>query len=233
MPPPRPVGCARVDRGDGGVPACRGEALRAGPRPNSLHVIPCNERRQRLWRPPRAHGWGAGKRHGRVPRLPPHRSPHRRAHPCAHRAPHHRSDANRSDPHRAMDRLFWPVSCSGAGTAGPRLARYDHAPGAVAQLAKAPVSKTGDSRFESWLPRTRLESHFSAVSQRSSSSETTARSNASSAERRRRYGETVTRWTSPQTQGTWIGRVSLAGSLSTFRRLSLPVGLQPNEITQP
>jgi predicted nucleotidyltransferase len=24
----------------------------------------------------------------------------------------------------------------------------------VAQLAKAPVSKTGDSRFESWLPRT-------------------------------------------------------------------------------
>ena len=25
--------------------------------------------------------------------------------------------------------------------------------GAVAQLAKAPVSKTGDSRFESWLPR--------------------------------------------------------------------------------
>jgi hypothetical protein len=34
------------------------------------------------------------------------------------------------------------------------LARYDPAPsGAVAQLAKAPVSKTGDSRFESWLPR--------------------------------------------------------------------------------
>jgi hypothetical protein len=33
-------------------------------------------------------------------------------------------------------------------------ARYDPAPsGAVAQLAKAPVSKTGDSRFESWLPR--------------------------------------------------------------------------------
>ena len=26
-------------------------------------------------------------------------------------------------------------------------------PGAVAKLAKAPVSKTGDSRFESWLPR--------------------------------------------------------------------------------
>lgn len=25
--------------------------------------------------------------------------------------------------------------------------------GAVAKLAKAPVSKTGDSRFESWLPR--------------------------------------------------------------------------------
>jgi hypothetical protein len=32
-------------------------------------------------------------------------------------------------------------------------ARYDPARGAVAQLAKAPVSKTGDSRFESWLPR--------------------------------------------------------------------------------
>lgn len=32
--------------------------------------------------------------------------------------------------------------------------RYDPCPsGAVAQLAKAPVSKTGDSRFESWLPR--------------------------------------------------------------------------------
>ena len=32
--------------------------------------------------------------------------------------------------------------------------RYDPDPsGAVAQLAKAPVSKTGDSRFESWLPR--------------------------------------------------------------------------------
>src|ERR1044071_7951532 len=31
---------------------------------------------------------------------------------------------------------------------------YDPNPsGAVAQLAKAPVSKTGDSRFESWLPR--------------------------------------------------------------------------------
>jgi hypothetical protein len=28
--------------------------------------------------------------------------------------------------------------------------------GAVAQLAKAPVSKTGDSRFESWLPRSAL-----------------------------------------------------------------------------
>ena len=32
--------------------------------------------------------------------------------------------------------------------------RYDPRPrGAVAKLAKAPVSKTGDSRFESWLPR--------------------------------------------------------------------------------
>jgi hypothetical protein len=45
-------------------------------------------------------------------------------------------------------------------------ARYDPFPlGAVAQLAKAPVSKTGDSRFESWLPRSilwlwRLESRF-------------------------------------------------------------------------
>ena len=28
-------------------------------------------------------------------------------------------------------------------------ARYDQAPGALAKLAKAPVSKTGDSRFES------------------------------------------------------------------------------------
>jgi hypothetical protein len=36
----------------------------------------------------------------------------------------------------------------------PGGARYDPRPsGAVAQLAKAPVSKTGDSRFESWLPR--------------------------------------------------------------------------------
>jgi hypothetical protein len=33
------------------------------------------------------------------------------------------------------------------------LGRYDQPSGAVAQLAKAPVSKTGDSRFESWLPR--------------------------------------------------------------------------------
>ena len=32
----------------------------------------------------------------------------------------------------------------------PRIVR---ALGAVAKLAKAPVSKTGDSRFESWLPR--------------------------------------------------------------------------------
>ena len=28
--------------------------------------------------------------------------------------------------------------------------------GAVAELANAPVSKTGDSRFESWLPRSEL-----------------------------------------------------------------------------
>jgi hypothetical protein len=31
--------------------------------------------------------------------------------------------------------------------------RYDPPGGAVAKLDKAPVSKTGDSRFESWLPR--------------------------------------------------------------------------------
>ena len=31
--------------------------------------------------------------------------------------------------------------------------RYDQNRGAVAELANAPVSKTGDSRFESWLPR--------------------------------------------------------------------------------
>ena len=38
----------------------------------------------------------------------------------------------------------------------PAPPRYDPDPsGAVAQLAKAPVSKTGDSRFESWLPRLR------------------------------------------------------------------------------
>jgi hypothetical protein len=37
---------------------------------------------------------------------------------------------------------------------GPIGGRYDSTgPGAVAKLDKAPVSKTGDSRFESWLPR--------------------------------------------------------------------------------
>jgi hypothetical protein len=35
----------------------------------------------------------------------------------------------------------------------PYLVTIHHPSGAVAQLAKAPVSKTGDSRFESWLPR--------------------------------------------------------------------------------
>ena len=30
-----------------------------------------------------------------------------------------------------------------------RRSRYDQHPGALAKLAKAPVSKTGDSRFES------------------------------------------------------------------------------------
>ena len=30
--------------------------------------------------------------------------------------------------------------------------------GAVAKLDKAPVSKTGDSRFESWLPRSHRNS---------------------------------------------------------------------------
>ena len=34
-----------------------------------------------------------------------------------------------------------------------RRRRYDHDQGAVAELDNAPVSKTGDSRFESWLPR--------------------------------------------------------------------------------
>ena len=68
---------------------------------------------------------------------------------------------------------------------------------------------------------------------RSSSSETTSRSNGSSAARRRRYGETVTRWVSPQEQGTSIGRVSEAGSVLTFSRRSSPAVLHPNEITQP
>ena len=68
---------------------------------------------------------------------------------------------------------------------------------------------------------------------RSSPSETTSRSNGSSAARRRRYGETVTRWVSPQTQGTSIGRVSADGSVSTLSRRSTPADLQPNEITQP
>ena len=36
-----------------------------------------------------------------------------------------------------------------------RYRRYDPPGGAVAKLDKAPVSKTGDSRFESWLPRFR------------------------------------------------------------------------------
>src|SRR6185312_1526479 len=45
--------------------------------------------------------------------------------------------------------------------------------------------------------------------------------------------ETVTRWTSPQAQGTSIGLVSAAGSVSTLRRFRVPVSLQPNEITQP
>ena len=30
---------------------------------------------------------------------------------------------------------------------------YDSPPGALAKLAKAPASKAGDSRFESWVPR--------------------------------------------------------------------------------
>ena len=32
---------------------------------------------------------------------------------------------------------------------------YDAGVGALAKLDKAPVSKTGDSRFESWVPRSR------------------------------------------------------------------------------
>src|SRR4029077_3154773 len=82
-------------------------------------------------------------------------------------------------------------------------------------VARAPFSKNGLDR------------------QRNSSSEATSRSNGSSAERRRRYGETVTRWTSPHTHGTSIGRRSLAGSVSTLRRRSSPADLQPNEITHP
>ena len=49
-----------------------------------------------------------------------------------------------------------PASRIAASTANDRLAVATASIallGAVAQLAKAPVSKTGDSRFESWLPR--------------------------------------------------------------------------------
>jgi hypothetical protein len=43
----------------------------------------------------------------------------------------------------------------GPGQLPRHLATIRNPSGAVAQLAKAPVSKTGDSRFESWLPRLR------------------------------------------------------------------------------
>jgi hypothetical protein len=40
-----------------------------------------------------------------------------------------------------------------AGESNDALLVNDQSSGALAKLAKAPVSKTGDSRFESWLPR--------------------------------------------------------------------------------
>jgi hypothetical protein len=69
--------------------------------------------------------------------------------------------------------------------------------------------------------------------QRSSSSDLTSRSNGSSAARRRRYGETITRWVSPHVQGTSIGLVLDDGSVSTLSLRNSPAVLQPNEITQP
>jgi hypothetical protein len=42
-----------------------------------------------------------------------------------------------------------------------------NAPGALAKLDKAPVSKTGDSRFEPWVPRWTLLRAATIVRERS------------------------------------------------------------------
>ena len=68
-----------------------------------------------------------------------------------------RSRCTEKDAVRTLDGFVGPKrQRASAREAAALRAATIRLPGAVAKLDKAPVSKTGDSRFESWLPRFRL-----------------------------------------------------------------------------